>query len=251
MISIIIPSYREPYLQRTIDDIRKHAETDIEIIAVLDGYEDTITDASVITLPEKKGLANAINTGVRLSRGEYIIKTDGHCKFDQGFDRKLLEAIEPNQIVIPRRYCLNPDTWENTDRVPYDYEKLIIHPTRNKFHGERWRSRDKTNANVLVDETMCFQGSFWMMARSWWDTIGEMDTVNYGQFIQEPVELSFKTWQHGGKLMLNKNTWYSHKDRIFGRTHKVDEQETEKGYQYALETYGQYYNDVIKPRFGI
>ena len=37
MLSIIIPSYKDPLLQRTIDDILENAQGDIEIIAVLDG----------------------------------------------------------------------------------------------------------------------------------------------------------------------------------------------------------------------
>jgi glycosyltransferase involved in cell wall biosynthesis len=248
MLSIIIPSYREPYLQRTIDDIRANAETDVEIIAVLDGYDDKINNATVLKLNENRGMRNAINQGIAASSGEYILKTDGHCKFDRGFDRKLLETFEDNWVVIPRRYDLNPDTWEVMSTPFIDYDKLIIHKTRYKFHGERWVRRHKEH-RPSIDETMCFQGSCWMMKRTWWDKIAPLDEANYGSFVQEPVEISFKTWQAGGKLMVNKNTWYAHKHRDWNRTHNINRDQQEKGNGYAMDTYLQYYNDVIKPKF--
>ncbi len=246
MLSIVIPSYREPYLQRTIDDIRSHAETSIEVITVLDGYTDTIAGASVIQLPKNKGLRNAINKGVSFSRGEYVMKVDGHCSFAQGFDRVLLESIADNEVVIPRRYSLNPETWERSEKY-IDYEKLTIHKTRNKFHGEEWRSRRGTN----IDETMMFQGSCWVMSKKLCGIVCPLDEENYGPFFQEPVEIAMKVWQAGGRLMVNKNTWYAHKDRSFKRTHNVPSSDQKKASEYALRTYGEYYEHVIKPRFGI
>ena len=38
MLSVIIPSRNNEYLQRTIDDLLEKAEGEIEIIVVLDGY---------------------------------------------------------------------------------------------------------------------------------------------------------------------------------------------------------------------
>lgn len=248
MLSIVIPSYRENLLQKTIDDIRANAEGPIEIIAVLDGYSDTLSGATTVTFPANRGMRGAINAGVALARGEYIMKTDGHCRFDKGFDTKLLAEIEDNWVVIPRRYDLNPETWELMDTPFTDYDKLIIHQTRHKFHGERWMARHKQD-RPDIDETMCFQGSAWLMKKTWWDQIGPLDDEHYGPFTQEPVEISMKTWQAGGKLMVNKRTWYGHKHRDWNRTHNVPREEADKGNQYAMEQYYQYYLDVIKPRF--
>jgi glycosyltransferase involved in cell wall biosynthesis len=246
MLSCIIPSYKEPYLQRTIDDLLEHAETPIEIIAVLDGYQADIKNATTITLPVNKGMRNAINTGVRMARGSHIMKVDGHCSFGQGFDRIILERIKDDEVVIPRRYALNPETWEVMDDQPIDYEKLTIHRTRGKFHGEEWRSKKDG------DETMSLQGSCYVMSRALWDSaIGSLDDVNYGPFFQEPVEISMKVWQAGGRLVVNKDTWYAHKHRRFSRTHNVSNEEQERASRYALDTYYEYYKNVIKPRFGL
>lgn len=38
ILSVIIPGRCEKYFQATIDDILEHAEEDIEVIPVIDGY---------------------------------------------------------------------------------------------------------------------------------------------------------------------------------------------------------------------
>ena len=38
MLSVIIPSRNEVFLQQTIDDVLRNAVGEIEVIAVLDGY---------------------------------------------------------------------------------------------------------------------------------------------------------------------------------------------------------------------
>jgi glycosyltransferase involved in cell wall biosynthesis len=244
-LTVIIPSYREPYLQRTIDDIRSNAETDVEIIAVLDGYRAPVLGASTIELNEHKGMRNAINLGVSMARGTHVMKVDGHCSFGKGFDRIILETIQDDWVVIPRRYALDPEKWELLPDRPIDYEKLIIHKTRNKFHGEEWRYKKGPD----IDETMAFQGSCWTMSKKLLEKVVPLDDANYGPFVQEPVEISMKVWQAGGKLMVNKHTWYAHKHRSFSRTHNVNKEEADIGNVYAMNTYGEYYESVIKPRF--
>ena len=109
MLSIIIPSRKDKYLQKTIDDIRKNAKGDIEIIAILDGYQDKINGATVIQNGNKRGLRDAVNSAVAISHGSHILKCDAHCMFDEGFDIKLLADIEDGWVVIPRKYKLYTD----------------------------------------------------------------------------------------------------------------------------------------------
>ena len=92
MISVVIPSYKDPYLHKTIDSLLDNAEGIIEVIVVIDGYKlekPLRTDPRIvkINLKENKGMREAINAGVRIARGEYIMRTDEHCKFGKGYDR--------------------------------------------------------------------------------------------------------------------------------------------------------------------
>ena len=188
MLSIIIPSYKDKCLQKTIDDIRKNAKGEIEIIAILDGYKDDINGATVIQNNVKKGLRDGVNSGVAISRGDYIMKCDAHCMFDEGFDIKLLADIKDNWVVVPRRYKLDTDKWVicEDDSEPIDYEKLIIKDP-DRIYGQQWPSRAKKQKNILVDENMVFQGSCWVMSRKHWDWLGGPHEEGDGAFIQRPV----------------------------------------------------------------
>lgn len=262
MLSIIIPSYKDPLLTNTIDSLLANSELgeDLEIIAVLDGYwlnlDLIYNDPRVryIHLGKNRGMRDAINAGVSVSRGKYIMRTDEHCMFPSGFDRIMTESCKPNWIMTAVRYFLDPQKWEVMDIPPYVYEKLKIRDNGKfeKFEGQRWQSRTEKRKDIMIDETMSMQGSVWVMHRSWWDkVIGELQTEGYGPLIQDSHEMVFKTWKAGGKLMINKNTWFAHKHYSFTRTHQQGTTENpaknEVGYKYALDTWKDYYlNDIVQ-----
>ncbi len=90
LLSIVIPSRNEKYLKQTIKDLLSKATGDIEIIAVLDGcWSDIVENERVhyIHFTESQGMRGAINAGVAVAKGKYIMKTDGHCMFDKGLTR--------------------------------------------------------------------------------------------------------------------------------------------------------------------
>lgn len=257
MVSVIIPSYKDLLLQKTIDSLLENAEGEIEIIAVLDGYwlNPQLRDDKrlrVVHLGKNRGMRGAINAGVLVSKGEYIMRTDEHCMFGKGYDRILTKTCEPNWIVTAKRYFLDPVKWEVMDLPPVECEKLVIQEGK-KFAGQRWDSRAKEMKDPII-ESMAMQGSMWVMPRKWWDeVIGELQTEGYGPLIQDSHEMVFKTWKAGGKLMVNRNTWFAHKHRDFPRMHNNGTEENpancDAGYKYALEVWEDYYNNEILPKW--
>jgi len=256
MLSVIIPDYHDPLLIKTIDSALQNSEGEIEVIAVLDGYWPDFElriDPRVryVHLGKNRGMRGAINAGVLVSKGEFIMRSDEHCIFGKGFDRIMTESCKPNWIMTARRYFLDPDKWEVMDLPYVDYEKLVIQEGK-KFAGQRWNSRTEERKGIMVDETMAMQGSMWLMPHKWWDeVIGELQTEGYGPLYQDSHEMVFKTWQKGGKLMLNKNTWFAHKHRSFSRTHNYGTAEATPGWKYSLDLWKDYYLNEIKPRWGI
>lgn len=256
-LSVIIPSYKDPLLHKTVDSLLENSEleNELEIVTVLDGYwpsPPVKNDSRVkqVRLGKTRGMRGAINAGVAVSKGEYIMRTDEHCMFAKGFDRIILESIEDNWIVTPRRYFLDPVKWEVMDIPPVDYEKLVIQDGI-KFSGQRWESRTEERRDIRIDETMIMQGSCWFMKRSWWDkVIGELQTKGYGPLYQDSVEMVMKTWKAGGRMMVNKNTWFAHKHRSFSRTHNYGRAEAMPGWKYSLELWKDYYVE-IKKKWGI
>lgn len=251
MISCIIPSYKDPYLHKTIQSLLDNARGEIEVIPVIDGYElkEPLPDDPRVKpiFQENTGMRGAINAGVKAAKGEFILRSDEHCMFDEGFDVKLTETLEDNWIVVPRRYFLDVEKWEIMDKDPVDFEKLLIEKTYRKFHGINWKNR---KSDKDIDETMAMQGSCWVMRKSWWEkVIVALESEGYHSHYQDSVEMSFKTWKAGGKLMLNRKTWYAHKFRGFPRTHNYPSHLARESWDYAIKVNGQYYKDVIYPRF--
>ncbi len=223
MVSVIIPSRSPQYLQKTIDDLLLKAEGEIEVIVVLDGQwpkPDLKDDKRVKLLHhgvvhDSLGMRESINRGVAMSTGEYIMKTDEHCMFDQGFDLKLKADCEDNWVVIPRRKRLEPESWTLVEdgRPDIDY-MLIDYPFQRPedktcgLHGAEWKRPDR--ADMLIDDTPSMQGSCYFMSRKHWDWMGDLDTEKYGTFTQESQEIGMKTWLSGGRMIVNKKTWYAH-----------------------------------------
>jgi glycosyltransferase involved in cell wall biosynthesis len=258
MLSIIIPSRDARFLQKTIDDLIAKAEGEIEIIVVLDGYwpNPIIKDSPKVivahqgTVHNHKGMRDGINAGVRLARGEYIMKIDEHCMLDQGYDLKLIADCEDNWVVIPRRYRLDPEKWEiiHDGRPPIDYmyiEYPYLKPLdiTQGLHGNEWRQRYYDRKDIMIDDTPSTQGSCYFMKKSWWDKMGEMESENYGTFTHEAQEITIKTWLMGGRVVVNKKTWYAHlhKGRKYGTGYgfstdqwKRHSESMEKGRLYCI-----------------
>jgi glycosyltransferase involved in cell wall biosynthesis len=210
----------------------------------------------IVHLGKNRGMRGAINAGVAVSRGKFFMRLDEHCSFGKGYDKILTDACKENEIMTATRYFLDPEKWEVMDIPPVNHERLDITNVSEgvrKFHGKPWKEMDHWMRKKTISETEAMQGSMWIMPRAWWDKhIKRLETENYGPLIQDSVEVTFKTWMNGGRLMLNKGTWFAHKHRSFSRTHNNGTPENpaqyDKGYAYALSQFEDYYNKNILPK---
>ena len=212
LLSVIIPSWKDPYLIKTIDSLLDNSRLgdQLEIIPVLDGYwRDDIQDdprVKILHLGKNRGMRDAINAGVSIARGTFIMRTDENCMFSPGYDKELTGTCQSDWIMTMRRYFLDPNKWEVMSLDYIDYEKMALREGM-KFEGRRWTERKKKRSYMDIDETMAMQGSMWIMTREWWDkTIGKLQKEGYGPLYQDSTEMIFKTWQAGGKLMVNKRS---------------------------------------------
>lgn len=248
MLSIVIPARNEQFLQKTIEDLLLHAEGEIEIIVNLDGYwpDPLFVHPKVryIHKGEAEGMRQGINSAVAIARGEYIMKIDGHCMVDQGFDVKLLADIKDDWVVIPRRKRLDAENWTIADvgKPDVDYNYLSFPDDPADFggpglNGRIWTKKalERTDPKYDLDEELSFQGSCWVMKKSYFEFLELMDYENWGPFWNEAQEIGFKTWLSGGKVMRNKKTWYAHlhKGKKYGRGYHLPKEWQTTGATYA------------------
>lgn len=222
--SVIIPSRSEEFLQKTVDDLISKATGEIEVIVVLDGYWTTLKDDKRVKIihhglkHDSYGMRASINLGMLVASGEYVMKCDEHTMWDEGWDEKLKADCQPMDVVVPRRYRLDPDNWVNIEdgRIPIDYMYLtnpFMRPgdKTNGLRGSEWKEREIENKDILYDESMSTQGSAYFMHKKHWDdVIVRLEDDFYGPFTSEAQEVGLKTQLSGGRLMTNKKTWYSH-----------------------------------------
>ena len=224
LVSIIIPSRCDEFLQQTIDELFLKAEGEVEIIVILDGYwpDPMIKLDPRVTLIHhgeqfnNPGMRTSINKGMALAKGEYVMKIDEHCMVDQGYDVKLAADCEDDWMIIPRRYRLDAQNWKIIEdgRPPIDYNYvtypyLKIGASVCGLHGSEWKRRER--AEILIDDTVTCQGSCYFTHRKWWnEMIAPMDNDLYGKFVNEAQEVNFKTWFAGGRVVVNKKTFYVH-----------------------------------------
>ena len=270
MLSIIIPARTEKFLNKTILDVLNKATGEIEIFPVLDGYGDTpyekIIDKRVhyISLPlplnYERRKRQAINAGVSISHGKYVMWMDAHCVVAPGFDEVLARDCEDNWVVVPRRYKMDFKKWDRdieTDRPPIDYVYPMWQYLKKKgrIAGYKWDIKSEARKDIMIDDIMITQGSFIFMTRKWFDKMGFMKTEGYTGWGQEGEEVCMTTVLNGGRAVVNKNTWYAHlhKGQMHGRMYKwtTVEPSYDYSYNYWVNEHKDFFVKLIKDNLPI
>ena len=263
-LSIILPARNEEFLKQTIDDILLHKEEDTEIIVGLDGVwaKPQIPqhpDVTVVFAGESIGQRSITRLCAGISKAKYIIKVDAHCKFDQGFDRLLIEAfrkVGDNTVMVPIMKNLHIYDWKCHTcgkRVYQDVKPLCpkcATPMQKKMvweerrgtrsfayrfdsepHFQYWNEYTK-HPDYIKDlkeqsmtRTMSLQGSFFMCARERYFAL-DVDDESFGSWGNQGMSVACKFWLSGGQVLVLHTTWYAHcfrtKGDVFGFPYPQD-----------------------------
>ena len=251
VLSVIIPSRNEIFLQKTIEDILAKATGNIEVLVVLDGYwpdPKPKNDQRVIIIHRgmAMGMRAAINGAAAIAKGKYLMKSDAHCMFAPGFDQVLADNhLADNWVQIPRRYSLDGQNWKIDKKRPYRDYHYLCYPKKGKkhddgMHGVEWPQRtiDRSDPKYDIDDTMGMQGSCWFMTKKHFDNfLHGLNEKDFGNIAQEGEEICNKTWLGGGRVVVNKKTWYAHlhKGRQYGRMYHLDDKREVSGHNWAAD----------------
>lgn len=231
MISVIIPSRNELYLNKTIADIKAKLVGNYEINVVLDGADsERVSGVNYIYNKEPKGMRTVINQAAAQSKGEYLMKLDAHCMVGQGIDEKLKAVHQENWVQTPRRKRFDPKRWELTDTDKPDIDYMFI-GKGFKGHKDNDKNRDLKIRKKLIDDTGVFQGSCYFITKNYFNKLGLLDDVNFGKMGSEAIEICLKVRHDGGRVIVNKTTWYAHAH--IGRRYRGSIEEMDKSREYV------------------
>jgi glycosyltransferase involved in cell wall biosynthesis len=254
-VSVLIPARNETLLGRTIQEILRASAGDVEVIAVLDGYipdPQLIFDSRVRFIHHERSIGQraATNEAARTATGEFIIKTDGHSMFSDGWDLALQKNCGADWTVLPRMYnllafnwicekcgkaqdnCAKPKKCDKCGHTEHRYDE-VFRPKTNKitdfmFIDPELRARyfdPPTLREFGIQSGPCYHKRPEAKA-----TIADVMTgqgacwamrkdhffalggldEQHGSWGQMGVEIACKTWLSGGRQVVDKNWWFSH-----------------------------------------
>ena len=108
MITIVIPNYNgNKYLKGCLDSIYKQSYTDYEIIIIdnasIDGSYEWLNEYRGIVLKrleENYGFSIAVNEGIRLAKGEYVLLLNNDTELREDFFKEILKVIEKDKKIF-------------------------------------------------------------------------------------------------------------------------------------------------------
>jgi hypothetical protein len=149
-----------------------------------------------------------------------------------------MSECEADWTVIPRMYNLHVFDWackkcgNRTYQGPQpiqcakcenasEFERVMVWKPRlsrktdfarfdRELHFQYWGAYGKRpEAQGDIADVMCFVGACWMMQRERYWELGGCDE-EHGSWGQQGVEMACKSWLSGGRVVVNKNVWFSH-----------------------------------------
>jgi cellulose synthase/poly-beta-1,6-N-acetylglucosamine synthase-like glycosyltransferase/peptidoglycan/xylan/chitin deacetylase (PgdA/CDA1 family) len=107
-VSVIVPAYNEEVgIERAIRSLAGNDYPDLEVVVVDDGSRDRTAEiVESLGLPnvhlvrqDNGGKAAALNTGIRMSRGEILVMVDGDTVFEPDTLRRLVQPLADADVA--------------------------------------------------------------------------------------------------------------------------------------------------------
>lgn len=242
MISIIIPAYNEQeYLNKTIDNFLSTAKGDVEVVVILNGYDQKVDKrAKVLRYKDNLGERVAMNTAVHIAEGEYLLRIDGHCDADEGWDIKMLEVFKdkPKAIAVAVLTAVDKK-WKRIKGHYYGFCNLL--PTMEEKHNHE---RNNAKNHEPIEHNMAFTGCGFLIRKDFYWEIGGADESLPPMGAIGP-EFAIKAHLFGDGV-------YTRTDVVIGHifdTGGYDTTAVHKAREMLVEKYGDRYETITK-KFG-
>jgi glycosyltransferase involved in cell wall biosynthesis len=175
MISVIIPSYRNPkYLDLCLHSLTRGQYNNNEIIVILDGYVEEsemvvnkYKGIDVIALPENKGMQHALNIGVWNANNERIFIINDDNVFAPNWDKKLESQYSPDEVLTINQI-------EPTGPGMFNFPVLDCGQTIETFDMEKFIDEERRlSVNKKTPDGNIFP---FLINKKWYMAVGGFDT---------------------------------------------------------------------------
>ena len=107
-VSVVIPNYNgEKYLRGCIESLRKQDDLDFETIIIDNASQDSdykwlneYKDIIFKRLDKNYGFSPAVNVGIKMAKGEYVLLLNNDTVVEEDFVRQMVKAIEKDQRIF-------------------------------------------------------------------------------------------------------------------------------------------------------
>lgn len=107
-VSVIIPNYNgEKYLRGCIESLRKQDDLDFETIIIDNASQDSdykwlneYKDIIFKRLDKNYGFSPAVNVGIKMAQGEYVLLLNNDTVVEKDFVRQMVKAIEKDKRIF-------------------------------------------------------------------------------------------------------------------------------------------------------
>ena len=258
-LTVIIPARNEVLLEKTIRNVLQNIRGNTRVIVILDGYipepQIVLDDDRVLFLHYETSIGQraAINRAAEMTDTKYIMKLDAHCVVAPGFDNQLIAdagILGPNVTQIPRMFNLDSVMFE--PRCGGNFEEAVKRAKVTDYmyigwndrqelrtlyyRGSEYRKIHRERAHILIDDIMSCMGPCFFIDREWFLAHGACDE-GHGGWGQQGVELACKAWLSGGRMVVNKKTWFAHWFRASdgGFPYQISGQEVDRARKYSKD----------------
>jgi glycosyltransferase involved in cell wall biosynthesis len=245
MISVIIPTYKEPeVLDLCLRSAIEGQSQQNQIIVVVDGYYDINKDVlekykdkiEILILDENVGLCRATNLGVYNASNDLILIVNDDNVFPSNWDANLEKMWVPNRVLTPNQIEPTPSMFRQ-----FHIKDLGRDP--NTFDLEAFWDYEKTISKGYIEvagSTLPF-----MMAKKDYMRIGGWDESYPGAWVVD-WEFFMKCEMSGMKMIRTYNCHFYHFVSIGTKTpdriaeSQLKEQACHEYFKYKWGTYAKH-----------
>ncbi|NJD54175.1 MAG: glycosyltransferase family 2 protein [Candidatus Methanoperedens sp.] len=201
-VSIIVLNWNgKQYLETCLSSLVRQTYKNIEIIFVDNGSSDGSIDFVRNKFPgivisghtTNLGFAEGVNSGIRISKGEFIATINNDAQADENWVNNLVRVIESD----PGIGCCASKMMRYYDRNIIDSAGIVIYQNGNAY--DRGREEKDTGQYDKMEEIFGSCAGAAIYRREMLDEIGLFDKEYFAYF--EDVDLSFRMHLFGWKCI--------------------------------------------------